>query len=80
MENNSALSKNAPDVYLSNSNSTPTYKDILKKLLQGAPRVLDKNIYSITVCINKQETTQMFIKRSFMIHSHNEILPISENT
>ena len=42
MENNPALSKNIPDVYPSNRNSTPTHKDILKKLLREAPRVLDK--------------------------------------
>lgn len=74
MENNPALSKNIPDVYPSNCNSTPTHKDILKKLLREAPRVLDKNIYSITVRVNKQETTQMFIKRRFTIYSYCEIL------
>lgn len=78
-ENNLALSKKVSDVYSANSNSTPTYKDNQKKLLQGTPGVLDKNIYSITVSVNKQETTQMFSKRRIMIYSYNEILSISEN-
>lgn len=33
----------------------------------------------MTVYVNKQETTQMFIKGRVMTYSYNEILSISEN-
>lgn len=79
IENNLALSKKVPDVNPTNSNSTPTYKDNWKKLLQGAPGVLNKNIYSMTVHDNKQETTQMFTTRKIMTYSYNETSSISEN-
>lgn len=36
-------------------------------------------MHSITVVVNKQETTQMFIERRIMIHLYNEILPINED-
>lgn len=35
LENNRALSKKVPDVYPVNSNSTSTYKDVLKKLARS---------------------------------------------
>lgn len=79
MENNPALSKNIPDVYPSNRNSTPTHKDILKKLLREAPRVLDKNIYSITVRVNKQETTKCSSKGDLRYIRTVKFLPLREN-
>lgn len=62
-----------------NSNSIPIDKDNQKKLVQWAPGVLDKNIYSMTAQVNKEETTQMFIRRRIMTSPYNEILSISEN-
>lgn len=79
IENNLALSKEVPDVNPTNGNSIPTYQDNWKKLLQRASGVLNKNIYSMTVHVNKQETTQMFTKRKIMTYPYNEILSISEN-